>query len=410
MDFRTKPYSYRPQRRHHQKLEPKKGRDEIRAFGQPGNADLFELRGRARQMKSPRKAIKPTFEVDEIKLRAARRKLFETEPDQDRNKGFKNALKMKMNGKIRELRDVLEPKPKKAHRELNPPALFLFDAKEDLRTKGLRLHRANPDSFLPDFEPRDPWAVNLPPLTRPQPTFKFPGEKVCLAGEPDWRLRLGATQDKMTRVRQWREKIQPGDFRAQNKVARAGERKKRKEVIQPRTPPMTLKLRPELAVTQDKMARVRQWRGQIQPEPPRAVRQRERPNIAAGINHLNQVDFRLRPELEVTQDKMVRVREWRENIQVETGGGGRARARGGHQIMPAPISTLQKYDVDWLDDNQQYLHLFNTWEKPEAPRKPREKRGKDDWRWEDYLEAGNGNVRQFDDDNNKTLDFMKNFI
>ena len=410
MDFRTKPYSYRPQRRHHQKLEPKKGRDEIRAFGQPGNADLFELRGRARQMKSPRKAIKPTFEVDEIKLRAARRKLFETEPDQDRNKGFKNALKMKMNGKIRELRDVLEPKPKKAHRELNPPALFLFDAKEDLRTKGLRLHRANPDSFLPDFEPRDPWAVNLPPLTRPQPTFKFPGEKVCLAGEPDWRLRLGATQDKMTRVRQWREKIQPGDFRAQNKVARAGERKKRKEVIQPRTPPMTLKLRPELAVTQDKMARVRQWRGQIQPEPPRAVRQRERPNIAAGINHLNQVDFRLRPELEVTQDKMVRVREWRENIQVETGGGGQALARGGHQIMPAPISTLQKYDVDWLDDNQQYLHLFNTWEKPEAPRKPREKRGKDDWRWEDYLEAGNGNVRQFDDDNNKTLDFMKNFI
>ena len=469
MDFRTKPYSYRPQRRHHQKLEPKKGRDEIRAFGQPGNADLFELRGRARQMKSPRKAIKPTFEVDEIKLRAARRKLFETEPDQDRNKGFKNALKMKMNGKIRELRDVLEPKPKKAHRELNPPALFLFDAKEDLRTKGLRLHRANPDSFLPDFEPRDPWAVNLPPLTRPQPTFKFPGEKVCLAGEPDWRLRLGATQDKMARVRQWREKIQPGDFRAQNKVVRAGERKKRKEVIQPRTPPMTLKLRPELAVTQDKMARVRQWRekvqpvapddfsvklnmvrdaeterrkeviqprtppmnfklrpelavtqdkmarvrqwrGQIQPEPPRAVRQRERPNIAAGINHLNQVDFRLRPELEVTQDKMVRVREWRENIQVETGGGGRARARGGHQIMPAPISTLQKYDVDWLDDNQQSLHLFNTWEKPEAPRKPREQRGKDDWRWEDYLEAGNGNVRQFDDDNNKTLDFMKNFI
>ena len=78
--------------------------------------------------------------------------------------------------------------------------------------------------------------------------------------------------------------------------------------------------------------------------------------------------------------------------------------------MPAPISTLQKYDVDWLDDNQQSLHLFNTWEKPEAPRKPREQRGKDDWRWEDYLEAGNGNVRQFDDDNNKTLDFMKNFI
>ena len=384
-------YHYRPQRQHH------RGSD---------------LRGKARQKnervdvklpfcKSPSKALKPSFEVDEIKLRAARRRLFENGPgEKDWNKGFKNALKMKMNGKIRELRDSLEPKPKKALRELKSPFLFLSNSKEELKTKD-HYSRKTPDSFLPDIfsspfqepQPRDPWAVKVPPfyLSKPQPQPQGLGQDLMLPKESDWRLSLGATQDKMMRVREWRQNIQPKapvDFRA-----------KKKEVIQPRTPPMDFRLRPELAVTEDKMARVREWRERIQPEPPRDVLHRKRPNIAAAINHINRVDFRLRPELDVTQNKMVRVREWRERIQLET--RGEPRARGGerrqadqerNQFLPGLSSTLQKEnELDWLNGPDQSLQ-------------PREQRRK---AFGIYLETGN--ICKEEKENDDTLAFMKIF-
>ena len=383
--------------------------------------------------------------------------------EKDWNKGFKNALKMKMNGKIRELRDSLEPKPKKALRELKSPFLFLSNSKEELKTKD-HYSRKTPDSFLPDIfsspfqepQPRDPWAVKVPPfyLSKPQPQPQGLGQDLLLPKESDWRLSLGATQDKMmrvrerrqniqpkapvdfrakkkevirprtppmnfrlrpelavtqdkmARVREWRQNVQPEapapvDFRVPKKVAKVGKRRER-EVIQPRTPPMDFRLRPELAVTEDKMARVREWRERIQPEPPRDVLHRKRPNIAAAINHINRVDFRLRPELDVTQNKMVRVREWRERIQLETRGEPRARGRERrqadqkrNQFLPGLSSTLQNNnEMDWLNGPDQSLQ-------------PREQRRKADRAFGIYLEAGN--IRKEEKENDDTLAFMKIF-
>ena len=388
-------------------------------------------------MKSPSKDLRlPSFEVDEVKLGAARRRLFDTGPgnnqEQDWIKGLRNNLKRKMNGKIRELRDSLEPMPKKALRQMKPPFLCLLDTEEDLKKKGLYFRRRTQNIFSSpskDLQPRDPWAVRLPHQTKPAPeeqplVFKLPGEK---AREPDWREMLGATQDKMVRVRQWREKIQPAapaNFGVLPKAARAGERrqKERKEVIQPqpRTPPKKLRLRPELAVTQDKMARVREWRQNNQADPPRHVRHWERPNISAAINNFNQVDFRLKPELDVTQDKMVRVREWREKIQGEV--GGEARARGGgrndrdqkrnqNQVMPELVSTL--HEMDWLNnnddsnDNDQFLQFLNPWDALEAQPQFRGQRRKIEQDWGDYLESGN--VCKFDEQNDDSFAYMKIF-
>ena len=78
-----------------------------------------------------------------------------------------------------------------------------------------------------------------------------------------------------------------------------------------------------------------------------------------------------------------------------------------NQIMPAPLSTLHNYEVDWLDDNPKSFQLFNTREIPEGRSKPGKRRRKDNKGWGDYLEAGN--VRQFDEKNDETFDFVKNF-
>ena len=270
--------------------------------------------------------------------------------EKDWNKGFKNALKMKMNGKIRELRDSLEPKPKKALRELKSPFLFLSNSKEELKTKD-HFSRKTPDSFLPDIfsspfqepQPRDPWAVKVPPfyLSKPQPQPQGLGQHLLLPKKSDWRLSLGATQDKMMKVREWRQNIQPEspvEFRA-----------KKKEVMRPRTPPMNLRLRPELAVTQEKMARVREWRQNFQPEAPvdfrvpkkvaKVGKRREKEVIRPRTPHM---DFRLRPELAVTEDKMAK--HCRRHQPHQPGGLQTAPGAGCYPEQDGPSQRVEGED------------------------------------------------------------------
>ena len=430
MDYRH-PY-YRPQRQHRQKYRLGKGREENR-----GPAGFLDLRGRARQKNereeikhrfcsspssptfSPKKALVPSLEVDEIKLGAARRKLFETGPGKHEwNKGFRNELKMKMNGKARQMRDFLEPKPKKALRQLNPPPIFFFNAEAELKTKreDCYHHEKVPESFLPnlfstpfkDHQPRHPWTLQPPPLSKPQPLlFKVPCEKLSLPKEADWRPSQDVTQDKMMMVRQWRKNAQPVaplDFMAEKKKARAEERREReREVIQPRTPPRDLRLVPGLAVTEDKMARVRQWREKIQQELPRDDRQRRRQP---------RLEFRQRPELEVTQDKMARVREWRQKITLETErdaweGEKGHREKKSNQNKPGLFSTLHNLnEMDWLNDNNQFPKPITLlWERREVHRKPRDQRRKTDQKWGDFPEFGG--VCKFDKESDETYDFLK---
>ena len=79
-----------------------------------------------------------------------------------------------------------------------------------------------------------------------------------------------------------------------------------------------LKLKPELEFTQNKMSRVREWREKNLPCTGRQIpRKPEKPRVGM-----------VRPELEITQDKMERVREWRQKKR------------------PIKlVSTLQDYDV-----------------------------------------------------------------
>ena len=124
------------------------------------------------------------------------------------------------------------------------------------------------------------------------------------------------------------------------------------------------------------------------------------------------LEFRQRPELEVTQDKMARVREWRQKITLETErdaweGEKGHREKKSNQNKPGLFSTLHNLnEMDWLNDNNQFPKPITLlWERREVHRKPRDQRRKTDQKWGDFPEFGG--VCKFDKESDETYDFLK---
>ena len=423
-------YRYRPQRLHQEKFGQGTMRNE-NAYYRSGQPDIAQKAGiKARHFRNqliapariraenkaedfldlPFTPSPPRFRTEhdaqilplrreEPKIRPCKRELF---GHRDQNRGIRKGLKMEINRKNKEVRDFLEQRKEK--KKLHLPKLqlpipaFLQDKKEKLSKNIKKLNVKRLDHHLPtkipnNFKPKicstpfkvqtraarrelqvvertssptkhrlDPYSYFQSPLkweARPDPAMTQDIIRAWkMAVQPDTprdsrvRPELAYTQDKMEKVREWKEKNQPAI--PKNKLMRDVTPRDQEpffSFLQPEAPRFSgdmprqllarnLRVTPELAVTQNKVARVQQWMGNIQPM--------EEPD--SPLSFLPPLKparkFKVPPELAITQDKMERIQEWKEKLP----------SRDFHR---PELGTRQKYktrEPDWTTEQTQQSH------------------------------------------------------
>ena len=328
MDYR---YFYKPQRLQHGKRGPGtkwNGRtaDQANFIPRHFDNDLFAPQRLSTETKIENADLLPSFlpaplglfdVEDEIfkrndrksRSQEVKKSLFER---RDRNRGISKDLKMKISKKNKDLRASLKRSEDK--RETHPSNKFKLPLptflKKEKRKPVVEVSRKIPVNFKPEVC-STPFNAKMKDRVTAGDEKKYPVDRTrhnpsSMKQNPwDITAELDITQDKMERVREWRNMNQP-------EPARDFEIKPDwREQIQLETPRhLNFKVPTELAVTQNKMERVRNWRRAIQPEPAITKDKMERDrNWRREIQPEAPRRMKITPEMAFTQDKIERARE-----------------------------------------------------------------------------------------------------